>query len=173
MTKICPLTGLHCSIERCELWLTLTVPSIIKPIFSFSGLCLVEITQHPETSLVTRNEPVTLHCEAKGDPIPEIVWWKNGERVITADMDHKVSILSIDIHKLINYPIFPFSVPPSPSARWIVIFPQSCPNEERVRCGCIQMPSQEFDGRRGIQSASKLDHRRYKPISSSVKSLVN
>ena len=48
------------------------------------------ITEHPEDATVVRNEPVTLRCAAS-EPGSRITWYKDGKRVVTADMDHKVS----------------------------------------------------------------------------------
>lgn len=47
------------------------------------------IIEHPQDSSVVRNEPVTLRCEAQGEPQPQIKWFKDGEPVITAATDYK------------------------------------------------------------------------------------
>ncbi len=54
------------------------------------GTTLPEIVEHPEDSFVTRNDPVTLRCDVRGDPEPRIKWLKDGKAVVTAAMDHKV-----------------------------------------------------------------------------------
>ena len=46
-----------------------------------------KITEDPLNMTVARNEPVTLSCKAKGDPIPEIEWYRNGALVKTAPTD--------------------------------------------------------------------------------------
>ena len=56
---------------------------------SSSGLHPPEITEHPEDAVVVRNEPVTLRCAAS-EAGSRITWYKDGKRVVTADMDHKV-----------------------------------------------------------------------------------
>ena len=48
-----------------------------------------QITEHPEDATVVRNEPVTLRCAAS-EAGSRITWYKDGKRVVTADMDHKV-----------------------------------------------------------------------------------
>ncbi len=45
---------------------------------------------------MVRNEPVTLRCAASasddgdGGQVASVTWYKDGKRVVTADMDHKV-----------------------------------------------------------------------------------
>ena len=46
--------------------------------------------EHPRNLSVVKNEPVTLQCQTRGDPEPEVTWYKDGKVVITAAMDHKV-----------------------------------------------------------------------------------
>ena len=48
------------------------------------------ITEHPEDTYVAKNDPVTLRCQAEGDPEPEISWWKEGSLVETAASNPKV-----------------------------------------------------------------------------------
>lgn len=48
------------------------------------------IIEHPEDVIVAKNDPVTLRCEAEGDPIPEINWFKDGKLVTTAINGHNV-----------------------------------------------------------------------------------
>ena len=45
------------------------------------------LTEHPTDILVSRDEPATLRCEAKGNPEPEISWMKDGAPVKTAPSD--------------------------------------------------------------------------------------
>ncbi len=35
-----------------------------------------KITEHPMNMTVARNEPVTLRCKARGDPMPRYRWFK-------------------------------------------------------------------------------------------------
>lgn len=49
------------------------------------------IVEDPEDIVVAKNDPVTLRCEAEGDPTPEISWWKDGKPVPTAINGHNVS----------------------------------------------------------------------------------
>ena len=48
------------------------------------------IIEHPEDVIVAKNDPVTLRCEAEGDPMPEITWYKDGKQVTTAINGHNV-----------------------------------------------------------------------------------
>jgi len=64
----------------------------ISHLFSASALAPV-IIEHPEDIVVAKNDPVTLRCEAEGDPSPEISWWKDGKPVATAINGHNVSII--------------------------------------------------------------------------------
>jgi hypothetical protein len=50
------------------------------------------IIEHPEDIIVAKNDPVTLRCEAEGDPQPEISWFKDGKQVATAINGHNVSL---------------------------------------------------------------------------------
>ncbi len=50
------------------------------------------IIEHPEDIIVAKNDPVTLRCEAEGDPQPDISWFKDGKQVATAINGHNVSL---------------------------------------------------------------------------------
>ena len=58
-----------------------------------------EISEHPEDAVVVRNEPVTLRCAAS-EAGARITWYKDGKRVVTADMDHKVIARKINFGNL-------------------------------------------------------------------------
>lgn len=45
------------------------------------------IVEHPSDQYVARNEPAKLLCKAEGSPPPEIIWYKNGEKVNTSKDD--------------------------------------------------------------------------------------
>ncbi len=42
------------------------------------------ISQHPLSTTVVRNDPVTLDCRAAGDPAPDVEWYRDG---LPVDMD--------------------------------------------------------------------------------------
>ncbi|TRY77965.1 hypothetical protein TCAL_12741 [Tigriopus californicus] len=69
-------------------YLTLRLLNIILLILGLSAGPPI-IIEHPQDSSVVRNEPVTLRCEAQGEPQPQIKWFKDGEPVITAATDYK------------------------------------------------------------------------------------
>ena len=54
-----------------------------SPFLHIPGLSMEipSIVSHPEDSSVVKNEPVTLRCEAEGDPKPQITWYKDGKKV--------------------------------------------------------------------------------------------
>ena len=45
------------------------------------------ITQSPSNLVVANRSPATLVCEAKGDPKPEITWFKDGKPVLVDSED--------------------------------------------------------------------------------------
>ena len=65
---------------------------------NISGQCdgtIPRITEHPEDTYVAKNDPVTLRCQAEGDPEPEISWWKGGSLLETAASNPKVRIKNV------------------------------------------------------------------------------
>ena len=52
---------------------------------------------------MAKNEPVTLRCEAEGNPQPEISWYKDGKLVPTAINGHNVSTLAKPKHETSTY----------------------------------------------------------------------
>jgi len=52
--------------------------------------------EHPEGRSVVKNEPVTLRCEARGDPQPRVKWFKDGNEVVTAERDHRSTKVNIE-----------------------------------------------------------------------------
>ena len=62
---------------------------ITQTLFSAESSAPV-IIEHPEDVIVAKNDPVTLRCEAEGDPMPEITWYKDGKQVTTAINGHNV-----------------------------------------------------------------------------------
>ena len=61
------------------------------------------IIEHPEDIIVAKNEPVTLRCEAEGNPQPEISWYKDGKLVPTAINGHNVSTVAKPKHETSTY----------------------------------------------------------------------
>ena len=48
------------------------------------------VTEHPISTTVARNGPVTLNCAVSGEPEPSVTWYKDGELVRTGAGDHIV-----------------------------------------------------------------------------------
>ena len=48
------------------------------------------ITEQPQDVRVDRGSPATLSCGVYGDPVPEVTWYKDGEKVLTGAGDHTV-----------------------------------------------------------------------------------
>jgi hypothetical protein len=65
------------------------------------------IIEHPEDIIVAKNDPVTLRCEAEGDPQPEISWFKDGKQVATAINGHNVSLWNSFFIIILTSNIFP------------------------------------------------------------------
>ncbi|CAB4068858.1 ROBO2 [Lepeophtheirus salmonis] len=59
------------------------------PVLSSSSQSPPLILSHPESTIVPKNDPVTLRCDTSGDPLPEIIWRRNGRKVTTAADDHR------------------------------------------------------------------------------------
>ncbi|KAL1497251.1 hypothetical protein ABEB36_008244 [Hypothenemus hampei] len=55
-----------------------------------------KITEHPVDTTVARHEPVTLNCQAQGEPEPSITWYKDGImlRTTVQDSPHRVVLPS-------------------------------------------------------------------------------
>lgn len=48
------------------------------------------ITEHPRDVIVPRDEALTLHCKAEGEPEPKIEWYKDGELIVSDGKSHRV-----------------------------------------------------------------------------------